>query len=344
MLKKELEENINKYFKYKDRSWKPKTHKNNQDWAKNLLDFIEDKPFNRDTAEDYFLNLRQKGKAESSRRQAETFVKKIVRWMFNEGILEKDWAAGMARTPVNRKLRILPSQAEMLKLIDKVTEPGLYDNRQHRFSKKEHRACLKFILVACGGRNYETRNILLSDVSLSGRQVQIRQGKTGPRMVSIPEVPWLIKDLEERLQGKNPEELEILNDKGHYKEDYSQRLFVVGEKRLEAIMRQAGKLWGHPLQVHDLRRIFARDLKNNGAEDSDIKDAMGHANLETTLKYLEFNTATQQRTLRRYSSESRKYRDRGLKIKEIYERISDIGKIIASEDDGKKLIKLTIEV
>lgn len=344
MQKDQLEKNISLYFKFNDRAWKPKTKKNNAGWAKVLLNFLGDKPFNRETAEDYFTYLKEKGRAETSRQQAETFVKKTVRWMFDEGIIEKDWAARIIRTHINRKIRILPSQEEVLEFIDKVTEAGPYDNRQHRFSKREHRACLKFIAVACGGRNYETRHILLSDVSLSGRQIQITQGKTGPRMVSIPEVPWLIKDLEERLKGRSPEELEILNDRSHYKEDYTNRLFVVSEKKLEETMRKAGKLWSHPLQVHDLRRIFARDLKNNGAEDSDIKDAMGHSSFETTWKYLEFNTATKQRTLKHYSSESRKYWDAKLRIKEIHDFIVKMdGSIIKSSLDGKKL-NLEIEL
>lgn len=349
MLKKELQIYINRYIWSRGISWKPKTLSNINNRKKLLLDYLgDDKDFNKETIIDYSNYLKNKGYAESTRQQAETFVKAFTRWLHEEGYTESDWAARLKRTHVNHQSHLLPSQGEMHDLIHQATEPTKPgekgDNVITRFSKNEHRDFLNFILTCCGGRNYESRQIKKDDVSISGRQIILAEGKTGPRMCGIPEVPWLVDMIERRTKKWTSEAFKILSDKSHYKGDFTNRLFAVNEKKAEETMRKAGEIWGKPLCVHDLRRVFARDMKKNGADIDDIRIAMGHKNIETTLRYLYDDPSEIQRILRQYNSEARKYWTRAAKIEELYARIQDIGQIVRSNDDSKEFVDLRIRL
>lgn len=318
-FKKELA----RFLKNKIRNWSPKTKRNNQYYFGLLLTFLKDKTFNRENVEDFFNFLAKENLAQSTRRQAETSILAFVRWLSKENVISKNWANMIGRTQIKRVPRILPSQSEVIELIKKATEPGKFDNVLTRFSKAEHRACLLFIVTCSGTRNFETRSIKIKDVAISTRQILIQEGKTGPRTISIAPIPWLLDELRRRVAGRTPEELRVIHDdRKHYKENYSDRLFVVNETRLQQIMRDVGKLWGRPMNVHDLRRICLRDLKRNGAGVDDIKNVAGHKNIETTLKYLEFTTDDQQKTLKNYSSEAQKFRTLEERQKDLLELVS----------------------
>lgn len=342
MDKEKLRLLIEKFKEHRQRRWRSsKTQVNNAYYFNLLLEFL-DGPFNREAIIKFFNYLAEKGLSESTRRQAETAILAFADWLFYEDIIPKKWTVNVDRTFVHRKPRILPNQTEVLELIKKATKPGKHDSRLSRFSKAEHRACLCFIVVACGGRNYETSQIMRKDVSISGNQLLIAQGKGGPRTAALPQVPWLIKELTRRVNGeRTPDELKTLSDRTHYKESDLERLFVVNEMKMGEHMRKVGKLFGSPMSVHDLRRIFARDLKKNGASIDDIKDAMGHRAIETTMKYLEYDVSTQQRTLKNYSSEARKYRTKEEKAKEVINHAWEVGKVV--EEDFKNGI-LTLRV
>lgn len=345
MDKDQLRTHINSFVEFRQRRWKSKsTLTNNLYYFKLLLDFL-DGPFNRESIIKFFNHLADIGKAESTRKAAETSILALTDWMFYEDIIPKKWTLNIDRTLIHRKPRILPSQPEVLELIRQATEPGHFDNRATTFSKLEHRACLSFMLIACGGRNHETTQILRKDVSLSGNQLEIVEGKGGSRTAALPIVPWLIEDLTRRVKGiRTPEELKTLKDRTHYKESDINRLFVVNSYRLEQTMRKVGKLWGRSLQVHDLRRIFARDLKKNGAPIDDIKATMGHKGIETTLRYLEYDTSSQERTLKNYSTEARKYRTPEEKAKELVAHAWDIGRIIEGGDLSGNILTLKVEI
>lgn len=336
MNKDELLKYINNYKVYKQRSWKSwKSKRNNAYYFELLISFLDNNDFDRDGIVNFFNSL-EGNKSESTRRQAETCILAFAKWLHREGITDKDLGHDIDRTQIHRKPHILPDQSEVLELIREATEPGTNDNRLTTFSKMEHRACLSFIVVACGGRNSETSRIQRTDVSVSGREIEIVYGKNGSRVVGIPEVPWLISELEKRVKGlRTPEETIVLSDRTHYKETDVDRLFVVNEKKLEETMRKVGDLWGKPLCVHDLRRIFARDMKKNGADLDDIRIAMGHKNIETTLRYLYDDPSEIQRIINEYNSEARKYHTRERKFKELVNQALEIGIDVKSSLSGE---------
>lgn len=328
-----LKTNIDRFIQHKNRNWKPNTLRNNLYYFGGLKAYLNDRDFNRDNLEEYLFSL--KGRSTNSIKQAERCILAFITWLYDEGIIEKNWGKRIERTRVQKVPRILPTQKEVLKLIDQVTEFTKYDNVLTKYSKLEHRACLKFIIVCSGTRNYETRMIKRKDVSLTERQIQIKEGKTGERIISIPPIPWLIDDITKRVNGDIENKDRVLKDLGHYKEDYSDLLFVVNATRLEALMRKVGSLCGISMTVHDLRRICLRDLKRNGAGIDDIKNVAGHKNIETTLGYLSYDTESQERTLKNFSSEARKFRTKEEKAKELINTAWNTGRVVEDHFDGE---------
>lgn len=333
MDKDKLQLYLNKYKAFKQRSWNPRSARNNAYHFGLLMDFLNGRDLDTDSLLDFFNHLATTGLSESTRNSCERKNIAFIRWLFNQGYTDKFIAANIEKTRVHRKSRILPSQQEIIELIKQATEVKEGDNKLTRFSKKEHRACLLFMVVACGGRNFETSHLKRTDVSLSGMQIELTEGKGGARTQAIPNIKWLIDDLRTRVEGKRTEEeLEVLADRGHFKESAVDRLFVVNSNKLQETMRAVGKLWGRPLNVHDLRRIYARDLKSNGSGTDEIRDAMSHKNIETTMRYLEYDTSTQAKTLKNFSSEALKYRTNQEKAKELLDLAYRLENILEVDD------------
>lgn len=329
---------LERFLTYKERLWSSSAKRNNKYYFNLLKEFLDGKPFNRDNVE-LFFNQLGINQATSTRRGCETSILAFAGWCFDEGLISKNWRTRIARTKVIKTPHILPDQKEVLEAIREELKYTEGDNIHSKFSKDEHKAFLSFILVACGGRNWETTNILREDVSVSGRQILISHGKTGPRIVAIPEVPWLIEDLDRRAKGLRTEaEIKTMSDSTHYKKDYSNRLFVSNPIRARAIMRRVGKRCGiERMQVHDLRRIFAREMKKNGADINDIRIAMGHKNIETTLGYLYDDPSDIQRIVNEYSPEARKYRTKEEKSKNCLDDVTKYGGLVEQNFDGEFL-------
>ncbi len=53
------------------------------------------------------------------------------------------------------------------------------------------------------------------------------------------------------------------------------------------------------LHLHDLRREFARRLLESGADQHDVRDFLGHANITTTSRYLATPPVRLERALSR---------------------------------------------
>lgn len=320
----------------KKRDWNSSSLRNNKYYFQTLLiPFLNNRPLNRSVLIDFFNHLKDQKKTEATRRQAEISILQFVIWLFDNDIILKNWAKTIKRTKVHRVHRILPSLDEVQLLIRKVCEPKKTDNILSRFSKNEHMFCLLSMATWGGTRNCETRSIKLNEVSISERQVLISKGKNGARTISIPEIPWLIEELDRRVKGRTPEELRCIADRKHYKRDNSDMLFVVNAGRLEAIMREVGKLFGHEMEVHDLRRICLRDLKKNGEQTDNIQNVAGHKAISTTQIYLEYDTNGQRKSLNTYSSEARKYRTPETKAQEAMRLLSGLGILEESSFDGK---------
>jgi site-specific recombinase XerD len=150
-----------------------------------------------------------------------------------------------------------------------------------------HRAMIALLLFA-GLRRSEAAAITLDDLDLENAQLLVR-GK-GAKQRVVPLTPLVVEAIHEYLPCRPQTE--------------SQHLFVsrVGGHPLHA--RVAGRMLQHVLQraglgeehitPHRLRHTFATHLIRNGVDVRTVQELLGHADLQTTARYLHSDTRTKQ--------------------------------------------------
>ncbi len=144
------------------------------------------------------------------------------------------------------------------------------------------------LLLFVGLRRSEVAAITLKDLDMENAQLLVR-GK-GAKQRVVPLTPLLVETSKEYLQCRSQTE--------------SQHLFVsrVGGHPLHA--RVAGRMLQHVLQragldhehitPHRLRHTFATHLIRNGVDVRTVQELLGHAELQTTARYLHSDTRTKQ--------------------------------------------------
>ncbi len=150
-----------------------------------------------------------------------------------------------------------------------------------------HRAMIALLLFA-GLRRSEVAAIALDDLDLEDGQLLVR-GK-GAKQRVVPLTPLVVEAIREYLRCRPQTE--------------SQHLFVsrVGGRSIHA--RVAGRMLQHVLQraglgeeritPHRLRHTFATHLIRSGVDVRTVQELLGHADLQTTARYLHSDTRTKQ--------------------------------------------------
>ncbi|CAN5713411.1 site-specific tyrosine recombinase XerD [soil metagenome] len=215
----------------------------------------------------------------SSHRRKAAAVRAFYRFMFVEGLIERD-LAGLLDLP--RSTRLLPdtldvSQVEaLLDAPSPETPIGMRD-----------RALLE-LLYACGLRVSEALNLDVEDVSLSEASVRVI-GK-GDRERRLPIGDIALAALAGYLEDARPR---LLTGAVARSEKRGGAVFVNARgqrlSRMSAwrMIRQAaltGGVHGH-VTPHTLRHSFATHLLEGGADLRVVQELLGHASITTTQLY-----------------------------------------------------------
>jgi integrase/recombinase XerD len=142
----------------------------------------------------------------------------------------------------------------------------------------KHRVLLSFI-YSTGIRVSELCNMHISDVDFDRMQVYIRQGK-GQKDRYVPLSTYMKTGLQKYLQSECP-----------------QRYLFEGKtlgapssvRAVQWLMRETLKKTGIAKQgacVHTLRHSYATHLLEDGVNIMQIKNLLGHNNIDTTMRYL----------------------------------------------------------
>ena len=140
-----------------------------------------------------------------------------------------------------------------------------------------HRDRAMFALMAYNGlRIGEVTGLDISDL-LKDNRLMLRNTK-GKRDAIIPLVhPRVLSSLKAYIKGRNSESPALfLNHRGN-------RMSCNG---LAQLIRNEFHDNGLAFHAHSLRRYFANTLSKNGIPVQDIQVAMRHANIVTTMGYL----------------------------------------------------------
>jgi integrase/recombinase XerD len=142
------------------------------------------------------------------------------------------------------------------------------------------------LLYGCGLRCMEVRSVRLVDLDFDRAQLKVVQGK-GKKDRYVPLSLHLIRGLKTYIQAEKPTNYLFGGNNivdrsgGEFDSRYSQ-------KGVQWAVKEAAKRAGiiKDVCVHTLRHTFATHLLEDGLDIINVKELLGHENIETTLIYL----------------------------------------------------------
>ncbi len=212
----------------------------------------------------------------ASRRRALVAVRRLLKFMCAEGLLEADPSQGIASPNVGRALPKVLGRDETQALIQACGDRGALALRD--------RAMLE-VLYGAGLRVSELVNLPISALDRRGGLLRV-VGKGGhERVVPLGEIA--MSALGDYLEHARPE---LLGDR----DDHKHALFLtrrggpMTRQNFFVLVRKLATRAGiarDRVSPHVLRHAFATDLLEGGADLRSIQVMLGHADLSTTEVY-----------------------------------------------------------
>lgn len=288
--KSQIEQFLVKFFDfYRYRGMSEKTNERNWYNLRQFPDFIDGKEINKDTVRAYILHCKDqdsrstnglgkpKGLTTASVNSVISSVKQFLRWLWlEEGFLRDDISHCVKALKLDPFFPNLLTVEEIKALINC---PRNYD-RWHNYLDRRYYDFF-FELVACTGmRRGEAICLNVGDLDFEEMVIRVRQAKFNkPRLVPLP------VDLGIRLQ-------EWLEDRKAKPEEPLFKSFHKDGRRVEAHtfineLKIRAKILGIKKRVHLhlLRHCFITELIKAEAPALKVARIVGHASLNTTLKY-----------------------------------------------------------
>jgi site-specific recombinase XerD len=153
-------------------------------------------------------------------------------------------------------------------------------------------AALLAILYGAGVRRAEAVQLDLSDFDAESGGVRVRSGKGNKERLSyVQGLGALAVTVWVEVRGREPGPLFLpIHRSGRLS---SRRM---REQSVYDILKRRARLAGiPPFSPHDLRRTFAGDLLDAGADISTVQQLLGHASVTTTQRYDRRGEATKRR-------------------------------------------------
>lgn len=220
----------------------------------------------------YALGLR--GDAPITVRRKLTAISSFYRFLQDTGEATHNPARGVPLPKVKHSFPPCLSEGQAQHLLEAVHTPW-------------HRAMVALLLFA-GLRRSEAAAITLDDLDLEQRHLLVR-GK-GCKQRVVPLAPLVVAAIQEYLACRPP------SDSAH--------LFVsrvgghpiqgrVAGRMLDRVLERAG-LGQEGITPHRLRHTFATQLIRQGADVRTVQELLGHADLQTTARYLHSDLRAKQ--------------------------------------------------
>ena len=181
-------------------------------------------------------------------------------------IFNKDPTIGIKRPKKEKKIPVVLSKEEVIKLIDSI--------------KNKKSKLMVNLLYGCGFRVSELTNLKIQDLDFNEKRGYVRQAKgKKDRMFNIPN--FLLKKLQKQAKNQKEKEYLFTGPKGK-----------LTTRNIQKIVSNAAKKAGIKKQVHPhtLRHSFATHLLDNGTDIRRIQEILGHENIETTTIYNHVST------------------------------------------------------
>ncbi|MBU7028750.1 MAG: tyrosine-type recombinase/integrase [Theionarchaea archaeon] len=224
-------------------------------------------------------------------------VRKFLRWVNTDNPTEADamqyyqylQGQGYANSTVANIVYALNRYFQFLGKKIKLTPPKRHNRQPNFLTVEEAQALLRVIpnlrdraivttLLYTGMRVNELCNLDMSDLHLDKREITVRDTKTyHDRKVIISEK--CVCALTQYLDSLPNERKAVFT---------SQKGGPISRGRVYAMVKKYGQLAGITKNVtpHVLRHTLATNMIAHGASVIEVKEQLGHRNIETTLKYI----------------------------------------------------------
>jgi site-specific recombinase XerD len=201
-------------------------------------------------------------------------IHKFGAFLLEQKLLPANPADGIRSPRPDRPLRETPAETEVTALMDAC------ERIRHPYRRSLARAVV-YTLVMSALRRSELLALSLTDVDLDAGTLYVRHGK-GDRARVVSPGPACIEALRayQALRPPCPRDRLFLLRKG----------FVLGDQGLRVLLRDLFAIAGCPgcraLLPHGLRHACATRLRAKNVELEEIKEFLGHSDVNTTILYL----------------------------------------------------------
>lgn len=279
-----------------------KTLKNYKYIVDELLKFIN-KDLNDITTNDvrYFLAVTQEqsGCSNSYNDTRRRYLNSFFSWLETEGYIERSPLKAIKKIKYEKRVRLPFEPDEIEKLRDAIKHldevSNLSDEYKIELYRKRNIAILE-VLLSTGMRVGEMALLRMQDLNLIEGTVKVLGKGSKERICYLNEVAKM--RLEEYIKFRNIDTPFVFTHIFNQKNKNSKPLSISG---IEIIVREAGKIAGidnvHP---HRFRRTAATWCIRRGMPIEQVRQMLGHENIETTLIYAITNNDDLQTSHKKY--------------------------------------------
>ncbi len=246
-------------------------------YLRRFLAWVDGKCLNRETVALYLAHLRSEGKSSSVIAQNMKAIRLLAFEANQRRLISQHDLAAILSLKVTRPKGVrsghwlqLADVKALIALPDRQTHDGLRD------------ACVLGMLVGCGLRRAEVSDMTWDKYQMrEGRRCFVDLNGKGDKIRTVPIPQWVAEDLER---------WKLANAVGGK---------LIGTSRVNIwyivnrYIKRLALLTGHEhcagVAPHDLRRTLAKLMHKSGVELSQITLTLGHSDLKTTAKYINYD-------------------------------------------------------
>lgn len=211
----------------------------------------------------FLASEQERGISNRTRENTRANLSAFFQWMVNDEIIPKNPIAALKTIKYKDEVRKPFSEVEI-------------DALRSSCKQIKERAIIE-LLLSTGVRVSELVNIQIQDVNFDNLSVHVTHGKGNKERMTYT-TPVCIKHLLNYLSTRNDNLTYLLINKNHEPLSDGGIRYI-----LKTIAKRANVNDVHP---HRFRRTFATGLAKRGMKVEEIRDLLGHSDLNTTMRYV----------------------------------------------------------
>ena len=265
-----------------------RTIKAYKDYLKHLHEYINDKSLIQFTREDIRLHFAKrmldnqnvsKVSFDNERRVFSSFFN----WMVDNDYISSNPMRTMKRIKADKVIKNAFTEEEIEKMRNELNEQKIIAHTKHEKKLAERNIAIFEFLLSTGCRVSELCGIKYTDLNLVNKECKVFGKGAKERICYLNARAFIaLNEYIEEVKEFNNEYLFIsFNEKTH--------LSHIKTSGVEIMIRELGNKVGVKAHPHKFRRTCATTLLNKGMPLEQVKDVLGHEQINTTMIYVSPN-------------------------------------------------------